>query len=153
MLTPSPAELLAGVADGLQATVLPELGAGPARRQVQAAIGIVRRLATALSELGPVLAADAADVADTLGRMGHPVPESGADAGDGAVASLDDLLALDRRLHEVLAEVAATVGAGGGPPGKAAKGEADGEAEAELRALLGRMLDREARLGLSPWEG
>ena len=49
MLTPSPAELLEGVADALDRTVLGTMERGDARNQVQAAIGIVRRCAAALA--------------------------------------------------------------------------------------------------------
>ena len=156
MLTPSPAELLAGVADALATTVLPELGPGPARRQVQAAIGITRRVARALPQLGPHLEADVGDVAATLERLAASVPRL-ADRSDlvdlAAVArtqaradeparSLLELAAVDRQLQEVLADVADEVARAGGPP----------EADAEVRALLVRLLARELELGLSPWD-
>ena len=81
MLTPSAAELLAGVADALAATVLPELPPGPARRQVQAAIGITRRVAGALPHLGPHLAGDVVDLAATLERLADALPPPDRPAG------------------------------------------------------------------------
>jgi hypothetical protein len=180
VLTPSPAELLAGVADALAATVLPELAPGPARRQVQAAIGITRRVAAALPRLGPYLAADVADLAATLERLspagsvgaGPPVVTEASPAGGGAgpepaIRSLTDLADLDRRLQQALADVIE----GLARPSRSAAGPADRavepapaqdaggppaddqvDADAEVRALLGRMLAREMELGLSPWE-
>jgi hypothetical protein len=156
VLTPTPAELLAGVADALTTTVLPELGPGPARRQVQAAIGITRRVAAALPELGPHLEADVADMATAMERLAVVLPGLAArtDLADTAAVaktqaradeparSLLDLAAYDRQLQELLAEVADVVGRAEGPS----------EADTEVRALLTRMLAREAELGLSPWE-
>jgi hypothetical protein len=156
VLTPSPAELLAGVADALATTVLPELPPGPARRQLQAAIGITSRVARALPQLGPQLEADVADVAVTLERLAASVPmladrpdlvDTAAVAkiqarADEPARSLLDLGAFDRLLQELLAEVADSV----------ARGAGSSDADAQVRALLGRMVAREAELGLSPWE-
>jgi hypothetical protein len=154
--------LLAGVADALATTVLPELAPGPARRQVQAAIGICRRVAGALPGWAPHLVEETRDVAATLTRLTSagnravPPPDvAEALAADlaaaeglpaGPLPSLDELGALDRRLQDALARLvgaAAGDGGGGDPPG----------VEAELRALLGRLVARQVALGLSPWEG
>ena len=61
-------ENLAGMADSLEATVVPELRRGPARRQVQAAVAMLRRIAFTADRIAPALAADIADMEDTLAQ-------------------------------------------------------------------------------------
>ena len=95
MLRPSPAELLTGVADALETTVLGELGRGVARNQVVAAIGIVRRCAAAVDRQGPLLHADVADLVTSLAAIAAaepglvPAPER---------APLEEALQVGRRL-------------------------------------------------------
>jgi hypothetical protein len=155
MLNPSPAELLAGVADALSSTVLPELPPGPAADQVQAAVGLLRRLARALPSLSGYLHRDIADLAHTLTDL--TAGQDRADAGDGDgghglaellaaaerlppdASPLDDLIELDLGLRAV---VAALVGGSG----------LSEEAEQAVVALLARLTEREAGLRLSPWE-
>ena len=78
MLRPSPSELLAGVADALESTVLDELERGVARNQVVAAIGIVRRCAAAVDRHGPLLHADVTDLAGSLAAVVDADPTLGA---------------------------------------------------------------------------
>lgn len=67
MIRPTDAELLAGIAEALKDTVLPELARGTAaRKQLQAAIEILRRIAFALPGEAAALEADNADMADVL---------------------------------------------------------------------------------------
>ncbi|MFN0089769.1 MAG: hypothetical protein ACKVWR_05780, partial [Acidimicrobiales bacterium] len=73
-MKPTIAELLDGVAEALHDTVLPELEAGPARDQVQAAIGIVRKAARALPQLAAVLEEDNRDIAAALAAAGRAAP-------------------------------------------------------------------------------
>jgi hypothetical protein len=154
MLRPSPADLLMGVADALAATVLPELEVGPAREQVQAAIGITRRVARALPHLASYLLEDNADLAATLRRLLGAAPQTSVDAGDQLTTSvlvtaeamppllpaLDDLAAVNLQLREALARYS---------DGPALLDERSHEL---LQMLLGRMTAREAALRLSPWE-
>lgn len=134
MLRPSPAELLAGVADALAADVVGEVPAGPARDQLQAAIAIVRRVARTLPGYTASLLAD-------LDELRAALLEQGVDAGDVRLdgrAPLEELLAEDLRLRGLLAGVAAS------PTGPAE--------DARLRAALRRLTEREAALRQSPWE-
>lgn len=149
MLNPSVIDLLVGVADGLQAEVLDELPAGPARDQVQAAIAIVRRVARALPGLVPYLEADIADLRATLEELaaldGGAAPDGGAPPDDGRTpregrsASLDVLLAESRGLRERLAD-------------HIEGGELGAAADATVRAALARLTERDRGLRLSPWE-
>jgi hypothetical protein len=155
MLRPSVADLLVGVADGLAATVLPELPPGPARDQVRFAVGITRKVARALPRLTPYLVQDTADLASTLRRLravqAAPLARVSDDvATRQALAAaealpleplptLDELAAVNLRLREALTELCERT-------------VLDGECEQEVRALLGRMTAREVALGLSPWE-
>jgi len=157
VLRPSPSELLSGVADALEQTVLGELERGVARNQVMAAVGIVRRCAAAVWEYGPVLHADCVDVSSSLREIvesdgGALVAVPGVreryervqveaervlGSGYPSVVALGEL-ALE--LREVVALVAAEV---------ERRGQVD--AGAAVRALLVRMLEREEGVGLSPW--
>lgn len=156
MLRPSPSELLAGVADALESTVLDELGRGTARNQVVAAVGIVRRCAAAVDRHGPLLHADVTDLVTALdGVLATEPALAGAEAvtTSGPAAALAGARrVLDRPYPSVgelieanlrLREVAAALGA-----------EAERQASTQvtaLRALFRRMLAREGELGLSPW--
>lgn len=155
MLNPSLDELLAGMADGLAATVLPELPPGPARDELLAAIALTRRVARAVPRLAPYLHADTADLAATLPRLwaalGLDEPADGPVADARALArslpsepppAATELAAADLALRAAAAELAARLA-----------GDADHpDAAAELRALLERLAAREAgELRLSPW--
>ncbi|MDH3683508.1 MAG: hypothetical protein OEV40_26610 [Acidimicrobiia bacterium] len=152
MLKPSPAELLADVAQALDETVLTTLARGPARNQVQAAIGIVRRCAEAVDAFGPVLHAECADLAASLRSIAAAdldlVPDrsafdGAADAADVVLASsypsVPDLIETALSLRHQLAELAVLAE------------QRRSEQLPAIRELFERMLDREDRLGLSPW--
>ena len=156
MLNPALDELLAGMADGLAATVLPELAPGPARDELLAAIALTRRVARAVPRLGPYLHADTADLAATLpglwAALGLDEPADGpvADAlalGRSLPAEppppATELAAANLALRSAAAELSTTL----------AGHDADrAQAAAELRALLERLAAREAaELRLSPW--
>jgi hypothetical protein len=66
VIEPGPDALLAGVADSLERTVLPDLTSGPLRRQVREAIRVVRRVALVMDRIAPALHEDVADMAATL---------------------------------------------------------------------------------------
>jgi hypothetical protein len=66
MIGESDRALLRGVADSLERTVVPELARGPTRRQVQAAVAILRRIAFTADRAAPALASDSGDIEDTL---------------------------------------------------------------------------------------
>src|SRR3954452_10886996 len=91
MLRPSPSDLLAGVADALEQTVLGELDRGPARNQVIAAVGILRRCAIAVQRHGPLLHADCADLARSREEPAAADPRVVAEAGRvGLTSALAD---------------------------------------------------------------
>ena len=98
MIRPSDPDLLSGVAASLENSVLPELARGTAaRRQLQAAIAILRRMAFAMPRRDDAIAADIADMSETLARMGQLVgvlPDETAArhlALQAAVAALADI--------------------------------------------------------------
>jgi hypothetical protein len=154
MLRPSPSELVAGVADALEQTVLAELDRGPARNQVIAAVGILRRCATAVARHGPLLHADCVDLARSLEEAAAADPRVVAEAEregltstladaqrvlGAAYPSVPELVDLDLRLRSGAAAMAAEADRVGSPQLDA------------LRALFARMVDRDGELGLSPW--
>ena len=67
MIYPTDEQLLGGIATALKDTVLPELARGSAaRKQLQAAIETLRRMAFAAPGRDAALAADNADMAEVL---------------------------------------------------------------------------------------
>ncbi|MGZ6186358.1 MAG: hypothetical protein ACXWNN_10775, partial [Candidatus Binataceae bacterium] len=66
MTKPSIGDLLSGVAASLRESVLPEIPAGPTRRQIQVAISIIRRASLVWDKIGPYLYADNKDIEETL---------------------------------------------------------------------------------------
>ena len=96
MTKPSIGELLDGVATSLRESVLPEIPAGPTRRQIQVAISIIRRAALVWDKTGPYLYADNQDIEETL-RQASSRLDRAASAGTGA-----DLAGLRQRLHAAL---------------------------------------------------
>jgi hypothetical protein len=146
MIRPSIEDLLQGVTDSLHETVLPELPPGAARKQVQAAIRVIRRAAHASDRVGPYLYADNQDIEATLRAI---LPLSG-DVEDRLRASLtqavsseaypspSELAARNEALQTALAELQDAL------PEMAARSKI----EALLRALFRRMLERER--GLTP---
>ena len=142
MLNPSVIDLLVGVADGMRAEVLDAVEPGPARDQVTAAIGIVRRVARALTGLVPYLMADIGDLQATLGLLDGPLDAATATCPDPATEGLDALIAFDLALRDRLAALAE-------PGGAVDLGAAERRI---LLDALGRMTERDAGLRLSPWE-
>jgi hypothetical protein len=69
VIKPAIGELLSGVAASLRERVLPEIPPGTTRRQIQAAIGIIARVALVWDKTGPYLYADNEDIVETLARM------------------------------------------------------------------------------------
>jgi hypothetical protein len=67
---PSIGDLLSAVAASLRESVLPEIPAGPTRRQIQVAISIIRRASLVWDKVGPYLYADNKDIEETLRRIG-----------------------------------------------------------------------------------
>ena len=54
----------------MRESVLPEIPAGPTRRQIQVAISIIRRASLVWDKIGPYLYADNKDIEETLRRIG-----------------------------------------------------------------------------------
>ena len=70
MIYPDDRQLLGGIADALKDTVLPELARGStARKQLQAAIETLRRMAFAAPERDAALAADVTDMEEVIARI------------------------------------------------------------------------------------
>ena len=154
MSEPSPAELLVGVADALEETVLPEIPRGHSRNQIMAAVGIVRRCGDAVDRHGPLLHAGCVDLLATLRRVSSADPDvvatSGAEAFDDALSAADAVLdAIYPRpselapIHAELSEQTAAL--------VVVAQRTNSPALAALRELLERISEREAELGLSPW--
>jgi len=78
MIHPTDEQLLAGIAAALRDTVLPDLARGSAaRKQLQAAIETLRRMAFAAPDRDAALAADNADMESVLRRIGEIYAEAG----------------------------------------------------------------------------
>ncbi|MGY9075470.1 MAG: hypothetical protein ACKVHU_21265 [Acidimicrobiales bacterium] len=155
MTEPSPAELLAGVAEALEQTVLPSLERGEARNQVMAAIGIVRRCGGALDGYGAMLHADCVDLLATLRQTRAAAPDLLAEdhAGkdfDDSLRAADDLLASAYPEASSLAKVHTELSNQLAVLLLAAQREGSAQIP-KLRRLLERMVAREAEVGLSPW--
>jgi hypothetical protein len=98
MIHPTDEQLLAGIAEALKDTVLPDLARGSvSRKQLQAAIEILRRLAFAGPGKAAALAADNADMAAVIseiegvlaGRSPSPQPSPIEGEGAGKALPLD----------------------------------------------------------------
>ncbi len=139
MLRPSPAALVAAVAEVLAGEVADGIEPGPARDQVRDAAAVLKRVARALPDFTTFLLEDIHDLAGALERLGRPVelPPDLPKASDPVGLEALTELALD--LRERLA-------------GVAEQSDLSPEAERELRAALGRLVERDASLRLSPWE-
>jgi hypothetical protein len=78
MIYPNDRQLLDGIAEALKETVLPELARGSAaRKQLQAAIETLRRMAFAAPERDAALAADVADMEEILRKVEQIFAEAG----------------------------------------------------------------------------
>ncbi len=129
---PTTGRLLEGVVETLETMVLPELPrGGQARRQLHAAIDILRRLAFAAPRIGTSLNADNADILETMRGLGALVD---ADALARAEA-LPDREARNAALQHLLAATQERTGP-------------ETAAGVTLRELYRRMLERE--LALTP---
>jgi len=162
VIKPAIGELLSGVATSLRERVLPEIPPGTTRRQIQAAIGIISRVALVWDKTGPYLYADNEDIEQTLARI-LPVLERvaahdssariGADCTklretpdhsigpDEPYPSAEALGARNLELQEVLAEMQEAI-----HENFAAESPERDELETILRALLRRMLIRELEI-------
>ena len=158
MLLPTTGELLRAVHVELAAQVLPELPDGAARRQLRAALHLLRRLERSWDRQAPYLRADNADLDHTLDellagtgdddryiplrrrldRLRDEPPEL---AGDHAVSDPDlrRLMAVNHALQELLADLDAAVRADQALPPEARSSYAT-----TLSALHRRMLARAA---------
>jgi hypothetical protein len=148
MIRPTPAELLARVADALTETVLPELTADEARIQLQVAVLVIRRLAGPTGDLAHYHDTDARDDARTIEPWVAHLPLADPDGARAAVRdALDappvpptaELSARYARLQAVLVDVDAAIRAL--PPGPERTRLHD-----ELHALLTRMVARHSRI-------
>jgi hypothetical protein len=95
---PSIGDLLNGVAASLRESVLPEIPVGPTRRQIQAAISIIRRVSLVWDKTGPYLYADNKDIEETLRQVSASLDHARA---NGSGAGLEPLR---QRLHAALAQ-------------------------------------------------
>jgi len=76
MIYPNDKQLLGGIADALKETVLPDLARGSAaRKQLQAAIETLRRMAFAAPERDAALATDVADMESVIARIEALLPQ------------------------------------------------------------------------------
>ena len=162
MIKPTIGELLSGVATSLRERVLPEIPAGTTRRQIQAAIGIIARVALVWDKTAPYLYADNEDIAETLGRMLPVLERVAAEEGNarvravrtklhqtlehssqpvGPCPSAEVLGARNLRLQEVLAEIQEAL-----HEDTAVQNAARIEVNSELYALFRRMLTRELEI-------
>ncbi len=166
MIRPTIGELLSGVATSLRERVLPEIPAGTTRRQIQAAIGIIARVALVWDKTGPYLYADNEDIAVTLGRILPLLERVAAEEGNarvravltrlqqtpnhssepvGPCPSAEVLGARNLELQEVLAEIQEAL-----HEATAVQSVARNEVSVELYALFRRMLSRELEITKPP---
>jgi hypothetical protein len=94
---PSIGDLLAGVASSLREAVLPEIPAGPTRRQIQVAISIIRRASQAWDKVGPYLYLDNKDIEETLRHVSALLDRAKSDDAGLKLLGQKMLTALDRR--------------------------------------------------------
>jgi hypothetical protein len=162
VIKPTIGELLSGVAVSLRERVLPEIPPGTTRRQIQAAIGIVRRAALIWDKTGPYFYADNQDLEQTMRGLLPVLERAVAAEGNqrlGAV-SARVRMTLDRstepaepypspavlgarniELQELIAELQEIL-----YETPAAQSAIRIEIDSMLRALLGRMLARELEI-------
>jgi hypothetical protein len=88
VIKPAIGELLSGVATSLRERVLPEIPPGTTRRQIQAAIGIISRVALVWDKTGPYLYADNEDIVQTLGRILPLLERESAHDGTPRIATV-----------------------------------------------------------------
>ena len=166
MIKPTIGELLSGVATSLRERVLPDIPAGTTRRQIQAAIGIISRVALVWDKTAPYLYADNEDIAETLGRMLPVLERVAAEEGvarfDSVSTKLRELLqrptqpatpcpsaemlgARNLELQEMLAEIQEAM-----HESFAAESKHRDEMKSILYPLFHRMLTRELEITRPP---
>ncbi len=172
MTKPSIADLLDGVATSLRESVLPEIPAGPTRRQIQAAISIIRRASLVWDKTGPYLYADNKDIEETLQQACSMLERAESTSSDAELKPLRQRLhaALDRRCDpDVAYPSPAALGARNvelqallvelqqalhGPSSSESSGRLVSaewtEIAAMLRGLFRRMLQRELQVSTPP---
>jgi hypothetical protein len=138
MTKPTIGDLLNGVATSLRETVLPEMPAGPVRRQIQVAISIIRRVSLVWDKTGPYLYADNKDIEETLQQVCAIL--DGVESNGRGVA----FEPLGQRLHAALDQR-------GHPDVEYPSPEALGARNLELQSLLVEV--QEALQEPSPSEG
>lgn len=144
MIAPTLEDLLLGVADALEADVLPSVGDAAARGQLSAALGIIRRAAKACDEIGPYLAADNTDIETTLDALAPVLGRPSRTATNSAPHPHPrELRERNRALQSELISAQQAV-AQGSPTVR-------GRTEPILVALYERMLAREAEINRSSW--
>jgi hypothetical protein len=162
VIKPTVGELLSGVAISLRERVLPEIPPGVTRRQIQAAIGIIRRVALAWDKTGPYFYADNQDIEETLRRLLPVLERVLAEGADARLETVSTTLrtALEQssqpvdpypspailgarniELQELLAELQEVL-----HENSAAKTADRAEIDSILRILLRRMLARELEI-------
>ena len=162
MIKPTVGELLSGVAVSLRERVLPEIPPGVTRRQIQAAIGIIRRASSVWDKIGPYFFADNQDIEETLRRLIPVIERVTAEQTDARLAAVATKLraTLDRsrepaeaypspavlgarniELQEVLAELQEAL-----HENPVTKNAGRLEIDALIRDLLRRMLARELEI-------
>ena len=141
---PTTARLLEGVVETLEAVVLPALPrGGAARRQLNAAIDILRRLAFAAPRTAASLDADNADIAATLSgacALLAPAASRQLEATLAEAETLGDREARNRALQAALAALQENITT------QAPNLATQAELSRQLRALYRRMLEREIAL-------
>jgi len=104
MIHPTDEQLLSGIAKALKDTVLPELARGSAaRKQLQAAIETLRRMAFAAPGRDAALAADNADMAEVLRQVREILGQGATSFGN------KDAMELNRALQAQLADLQAAI--------------------------------------------
>ena len=162
MIKPTVGELLSGVAISLRERVLPEIPAGVTRRQIQAAIGIIRRASSVWDKIGPYFFADNQDIEETFRRLIPVIERVTANETDAHLDAVATKLraTLDRsgeqeepypspavlgarniELQEVLAELQEAL-----HENPLAKSDGRLQIDALVRDLLRRMLARELEI-------
>ena len=127
MIYPTDEQLLAGIAEALKDTVLPDLARGTAaQKQLQAAIETLRRMAFTAPGRDAAMEADNADMESVLSRIGeifaeaghspppNPPPSRGRGhavpgGGDVATRAVDENRALQAALADIQARIPASL--------------------------------------------
>jgi hypothetical protein len=169
---PSIGDLLNSVAASLRESVLPEIPAGPTRRQIQAAISIIRRVSLVWDKTGAYLYADNKDIEETLRQVSAILDRSQTNASCAGFEPLRQRLraALEQRgvagaeypsptelgarnveLQGLLVDVQEVLHGPSMPNSAERPGSAERiEISAMLQRLFRRMLERELKVTVPP---